>query len=257
VKTLARALLVASILALASSGETARADFGYSPTAGGVGLPSPSFTPAGIPGLIVWLQANLGASASTWTDQSGQGNTYSQATTANKLALVAGAHQNGQLPAMRGNVDGKRFMGATHWSWPTTQSGTFILVFTPSSNASTYLISNPNGGESSLIENFSGSKVEWLNGGDRYTLTTSAAAGVHVAAVSCVYDSTLLGYFDGSLSFTETATHALDSPNYIGYEAGSNGTSGDILELLVWDVALSGAQLVQVTTYEQLKWGPT
>jgi Secretion system C-terminal sorting domain len=46
-------------------------------------------SPGGLAGSVLWLKANTGAAPAAWTDNSGSGNNFSQATPANQPALGA------------------------------------------------------------------------------------------------------------------------------------------------------------------------
>src|SRR5947207_11527034 len=45
-------------------------------------------SPGGVAGSVLWLKANTGFSGSSWTDNSGLGNNFSQATFANQPTLA-------------------------------------------------------------------------------------------------------------------------------------------------------------------------
>jgi hypothetical protein len=152
---------------------------------------------------------------------------------------------------MVGNADGKRFMTCTSFAAATSQ--TILLAFSPSSLASTYLVELTSG--AGLIENFTTGLVEYYNPSDRYTLASSPSAGVHVLAVSQVNGGALIGYFDGVQSFSHTATATNKTPIAIGYTAGSNGTNGDILELLVFTSALGASSIIEASDLLLRKWG--
>lgn len=207
------------------------------------------FSPSWLAGLVTWLRADLGVTSdvngvSAWADQSGNGHNYAQATNANKPTLVASA-VNGR-PGIKGDADGKRFV--TNASAPAFGSAsTLVLVMTASSLASSYL----NGVGAALIENFSATAVEWLNGSDRFTFASSLTAGAHILTVTQTDASSLVGYLDGAQAFSHVPASALSGAairDLVGRN-GANNTDGYELEFMQFSRVLSTDELTELTSY--------
>ena len=99
-----------------------------------------AFDPKSITGLTVWLKADAGITkdgsnlVSDWTDQSGNGNNFSQSTAGNKPTYTASA-QNG-LPAI--TFDGTNDYMTTAATLTLGTYSAFVVVSRPVWAASTY-----------------------------------------------------------------------------------------------------------------------
>lgn len=192
------------------------------------------FAPTDIAGCAIWLRADAdrltlvsSTHVSAWENHSAGAATLAQATDENRPTYVA-SDVNGH-PGVRG--------GATKWldfaNAPTPTAMTLFTAFTRSSLANTYHWANSNS-LMGVIENFDGTKLEWFNGADRYTLTTSVGAGAHIATVTQVNSGALKGYFDGALAFSHTAAVTLKALAVLhNAPTHANGSNGDILELIL------------------------
>lgn len=109
----------------------------------GAGPSGPSgggFTPADVPGLVLWLDASLGTYQSTggspaladgdpvgeWQDQSGEGNDATQATGANKPTLKTGGNGLNGLPVIQ--FDGSDYFGFGDFLSALTAGEVFVVV---------------------------------------------------------------------------------------------------------------------------------
>jgi hypothetical protein len=189
----------------------------------------------------------------TWYDLSGNGNDF--IVGALSTPVVSPNTYNG-LAALSG-VDGTRGLTCGGLGDPGTSS-TLVLNFTPSSLGSTYLAAHSGGAQSSIIERFTTTLVEWFNAGgtDRKTFATAPAAGLHQVIVTQVDGVSCVGYYDGVQAFSFVPTATIKSLNEIlGYGAGSNGTDGDVAEVIQIGEALSPTQVAQLHVYSQRVWG--
>jgi hypothetical protein len=84
------------------------------------------FRPSNLPGCVLWLRADLGITVatgvSTWADQSGNGNNFTQGTGANQPGLAATGNARGTGPALTFNgttqflANGSAILGPSNFS---------------------------------------------------------------------------------------------------------------------------------------------
>ena len=190
---------------------------------------------------------------SAWADQGGGGFNYVQATAASQPAFAANKY-NGK-PAING-IDGTKSMTSAVPA-PGT-SGTFMLTCSKSSLASTYLAAHVGGAQSSFIDMFTTTLMEWFSAGgaDRATFATAPSVGLHQLIVAQVDGVSCVGYFDGAHAFNIVPTNTLSALGVLfGYNAGSSGTNGDIVECAQYTRALKPSEIAQLHAYSRSFWG--
>jgi hypothetical protein len=218
------------------------------------------FTPATL-GPKVWLRSDLGISldgsgnVSAWADQSGNGNTVSQASSGQRPAyaptggplgtpaLVWPALGNSLLLQKTGYADALLkdvFIVATPATIPGSTNG-YMIDFGVNVSA---LFSAP------------GSVVQAYNG------TLLGGPGI-VSGVPFVLEEQLTSpggvatlTVDGTASDTGSLGTATGTSLTIGnYDLGGNGFSGSICEVIVFPALLTTAQRTNVLTYLQIRYG--
>ena len=208
-----------------------------------------SRVPTDISGMIIWYRADLGvtlngSNVSALADQSASGYNASQGTAANQPLFVASGQNS--MPAIKGN-DGTDNLAVAGMVAPTSM--TLFLVMAPSSLANTYHLAGAVNGFG-IISRFTGVSAEWLNGADRYTLKTTPDAGLNIATVSQVNAGALIGYWNGAVAFTQTATVIIKAiTNVLGAVGNTNATNGDWAELIVFNRVLTTAERTNVHRY--------
>lgn len=203
--------------------------------------------------LKLWLASQLGVTGSSvtlWRDQSGTSNDFPGA--ANKPTYTAGG-QNGNA----------RLQGTSATTGlqiaPAVANGliaTFMMVASPSSSASRYLMSDV-ANNTAFITNFGGLGFEWFNGADRYTLSGAGTTGAHILTVTQngVGAAALKGYLDGTLVFTQNSTVALGNVNtLLNDSALTGGAVADLYECLIWSSVLNANDLADAHTYLKAKY---
>lgn len=205
-----------------------------------------------------WLRSDyglttVGSTVTSWADKSGNGNTFSVG------ALVAPGYTSGQYnghPGVNG-VDGTRGLANAGVANPGTSS-TFVFEMSRSTLANSYIACNSSA-FTSVIQGFTASSIEWFNSGgtDRDTLASSLSAGLHQIIITQVDGVSLIGYVDGVQAFSVvpnvSANHAIQ--NLFGYGAGTNGTNGDIVEVVMLGSNVNVSQVSALHAYAQSFWG--
>jgi len=233
---------------------------------------APAFTPTDVAGLQLWLDAAVGVTddglgnATAWADQSGNSNNASQGNGSYQPAIVTGAVNS--LPVIS-------FDGTNHYmdlpnNSVLTNGGPFSMFAVLKTREAGYY--------SSLVAFGSdGDKVAWNIQDDglgnplqnhynsawddntdvnsNTTIGTSAykqigsicAATTDDAGVHTFY---LNGAADGARTVAGTSAIASDSMKRIGGDAGTEDFYGYLAELLIYNVAISGADATSVMNYQ-------
>ncbi len=243
------------------------------------GLSGPSsifggaFIPSDIDGLILWLKADAGVfedSAKTtpatddgdvigaWADQSGNGNDATQGTTANKPTLRLNV-VNG-LPVIRFDGTNDILTIALDLGLGAIDNLAIFFVVNPVDTASSKIVlgNQANAGNRQGLVIFHNA-TENLTYETRFNAgnITSLVAGT--VDINFVLGSALLdsgtqelyrnGSLEGSGAQEDMAGH--DASLFIGINRSGGGAryEGDMAEIILYNVALSNTQQVQVETY--------
>ena len=230
---------------------------------------------------MLWLKADVGTSTTTnaapvtsWADQSGNGNTVSQATL-NLEPLYTTNLING-FPAIQfDNVTttNDKLVGADSPTLDNTAGYSFFTVSRPQSNdaaAARVLISKRNGvdvDESFMLFYYTGNKfftdIETTN--NRFNTTTAFANNANYL-IDVVYDGTLAAaarsktYIGESLNITATETSATIPDNASPLIVGSTDLAdprpygGYISEIIGYRTALNKASRIIVNNYLSAKY---
>lgn len=224
------------------------------------------FNPRLLPGLVLWLRADMGISIGTgvsaWADQSGAGNSVTQGTGANQPAFIANG-LNGK-PVVRFTAASSHFLAKA--STNLFGAGNFSILMTWKwSAAATRQVAFGN--------------TDTVNGGA--LLGTSEAAGVK-RTIGYVASGDVTGgnatttaetwsvIFSGGTSNAmrvNRATQALTGSFGLANPGASaairfgsyNGSNlfldGDIAEVVAYTRALSAAENVLIENYMATRWG--
>ncbi len=212
-------------------------------------------SPAGIPGLLTWVMADAGVVTSTgtnvaqWTDQSGNGNHWTQSTASQQPDLQTG--QLNGLPVL------------THVA--SRQDTLSVDVNFPAPATVIYVGRHVGGANSRML---SGLNNNWLlgfwGGGRRQAyhegwISPSGSPGSDTAWhmwTSVMTGSASTIYEDRNQLFSNSG--GVTGPNGLctsGHLCTSEFSNGQVAEIAVYDGALDSAQLSTVWSYLENKWG--
>jgi hypothetical protein len=204
---------------------------------------------------LLWLRSDVGIAPAggkvpSWADQSGNGHTFAQGTGANQPTYTAGVW-NGH-PDINGNGGAAKLTGT---GVTPGASGTIILVASASTVAA-YLCCDSGGSNVSILADDAGAFL-WFNGGDQKAFAPSATAGLHQLIVTQSGTTSCVGYYDGVQAFSITPVGTMNHAivDLFANTAGSNGTTGSLVEVLVTGSVVSPAQVAQLHAYSQAFWG--
>lgn len=233
------------------------------------GAAATGFSPAHLAGLQLWLRGDTDVLTDVdgvyqWSDQSGNGRHAVQATGAAKPALQA-SQQNG-LPGVYFNTDD--FLSVPHSAGlAVTDLTLFVALKHATSTANRCLLSKSNGGypESfdSYLTNESPPHANFVRGRDGdYAIVTSTATLTNGAAHILVWQDSaksvsarLNGANAGSGSTAAVTYTDGGSTLRIGRRAdGATQYDGHLLEVLLYNSALSAGNVAAVESYLNSKW---
>jgi hypothetical protein len=210
----------------------------------------------------VWLRSDLGISldgsgnVSAWADQSGNGNTVSQASSGQRPAYASTGGPLG-LPALVWPALGNSLLLQKTGYADALLKDVFIVATPatiPAAPPYGYVIDF--GGNVSVLFSYPGSVVQAYNGtflggpgivsGTPFVLEEQLTSPGGVATLTV----------DGTASDTGFLGTAVGTSLTIGnYAGGSNGFSGSICEVIVFPALLTTAQRTNVLTYLQIRYG--
>lgn len=223
---------------------------------------SSTWSPTDYANIEIWIKADLGFAANLWTDQSGNGNDFSQSTGANQPSLATSV-QNG-LPGVL--FDGTDFMSAGDVDGYSNTRGLTVYVVkkTAGAVADDIFISKYNA---------TGGAREWYIKTDRYTTQEAAGAfdpNTAVTLTPSIGTKILTGtwlpggkptaYENGALvgSSTLAVTDITDTAADLDLGAIDSGNlwmlTGHILELIIYSDDHDATERAQVLLYLNNKW---
>jgi hypothetical protein len=191
-------------------------------------------TPAAIPNLFLWLDANAGITkdvgnkVSAWADQSGALNNFAQATAANQPLWVA-AQLNG-LPIVRG--DGL----ATFMASASIAAQAALSVFCVAKNPDLvlkYLIAFGSNTKA-IVRGVTTNTWKWYNSPETEIAPDTP---VQFRAFGATVGSSTLGAWNVGASMTP-----------------SSWSNDDLAEVIVYNRALSGSEYMSVLAYLKAKY---
>jgi hypothetical protein len=231
-------------------------------------IPGVTFVPTGLPGLVLWLRADMGVTfnsntntqVSGWTDQSGKGNSVTQATSGNQPTFTSGpGGSTTTLPFIAFAKASSQFLSGGTAPAAVNNCTIFTLVkstATDGSNRTIYTIGNTTNGLS-VFQNSGGNRVVNLNGvasdADGAWTTSwelwevsSSSANVQTLSVNGV-----------SHALTSHTAIAASATQFVGSQDGTPSFpfDGDINEIIVYNRVLSAGEFTQVENYERQRAG--
>lgn len=187
------------------------------------------------------------------TDRSGNGKQATRAAAATGPTITDGGLNSQQVLTFTSGSSLKMNIA----SFAPGSANTILLVASKSAAANSYLLSGT--GNNGIISNFSSVGFEWINGADRYTLS-SAGTGSHILCVTQTDGGALSGYLDVATSIAAdwnggvaaTATVALSgtSVTRLGCAANDTAFCTSNIRLLLWyNSVLSSGNLNLLFSY--------
>lgn len=242
---------------------------------------SPAFDPKNVTGLTVWLKADAGITkdgsnlVSDWTDQSGNGNNFSQSTAGNKPVYTASAQNS--LPTIV--FDGSNDYLTTAASVTLGTYTLFAVVSRPTWAASSYgglwghnFASNGSAGRAVGVTG--GALNSWQNNeffscGNGYNLTPGPYAfgpigtmtnnSYHMISVGLGSADSFLRKDGASIvrvsnnaAVTSSSTRMSLGTWYLA--ATSDFWGGGIAEVLIYNSVLSATNITSIENYLKTKW---
>lgn len=228
------------------------------PPPGAEPAPPPPFVPSDIAGLQVWLKEDGlagvdGDPIGTWTDSSGTGHNFTQATGAQKPIKKTGI-LNGRAVA--------RFDGADD----TLEGGDLSALF--GTAATLFIVAIPAVTQYGLYQTSVGNGYwRWSGDGNGYMRvfrttrleaypTAMPSSGSHYFAIRSSASAYEM-WKDGVSSGSQAANHNAGDLHRLGI--GDNGggglVTGDVAELIIYDSALSAGDIASVHGYIAARFG--
>jgi hypothetical protein len=218
------------------------------------------FNPRTISGIALWLDAadtSYNASTGTWTDKSGNGRNFSQAT-ANNRPIVSAVTQNGRSVL---EFDGTNDQLIHSSNFLQVANCTMLAAFKRNANTFGGVIASANNADRSpgiIIENSRGAIRGFQN------LALAAVSGVDTFNITSgtVTDGTAVMFTNGTQISTLAASNTLDTSGTttaIGSyrTTQANYLNGYIGEIVVYTRVLTTAERRTVEAYLGRKWGIT
>jgi len=181
-----------------------------------------------------------------WLDLSGNNKHYGQDTSANQPTLKKNI-VNGHAVVRFATND---FLTQDPNPCPATTANTLIIVCTPSSTASTYILGGDGGeGTPAIISGFSSTAFEYYNFSSERATFASSASGFHILAITRTDDTGNFKLFYDGTEVVSTAVNTTNDWNGRSWqEIGNNGNAvgdnfynGDIAMIIKFDQNHAGA----------------
>lgn len=212
---------------------------------------SAAWTPAALPGLLLWLDASRitgksdGDSVSQWDDLSGNSNHWAQATSS-KQPTYQTNELNG-LPIVR--FDGVDDV-LTHAGLNVGSTHTVFFVFARTGTSAAPLISA--GGAGYDFFNPGGLDAYFFNS-SRAENNTGAFAALGAFSIA-VYQRQSLRKNGATVSLSGSASAGSNNRTLLGALSAANFATCDIAEVIISTHSLNAATIAQVETYLNAKY---
>ena len=210
------------------------------------------FAPTDIAGLTQWLRADLGLTISTgvsaWADQSGNGNSPIQATGGNQPTVSS---LNGKPSLLFNGSSDTMAVAGMSLSSPYT-----VFLVGQTQGTGTQIPLGFTGGAQAYIDSESSDTLQhfYLNG---QQLATSPAVPLSPFVITGVAGGAASSFRNNGVSSDGTLSTATISAMNIGSFGGADFFQGLLSELIVYNSALTAAQLSSVWVYLQNRYGIT
>jgi IPT/TIG domain len=194
--------------------------------------------------LVQWVFGGVAQSVSAWTDQTGNGNSFAQATGGRQPTLTANWNGSGRQAAT--------FTGPTEFYAgtlaATAQPVTASLVGNAASNSTQQVIMD--GAADQIYLNFGGTPNSMYVG---FFLTQAIATA---DVIQVVYNgASSAAVIDGTTHSGTIAAGSLTGPNIGALGNATNGITGNIAEYCTYNSALGATALTNDQQIKKAVWG--
>ncbi len=223
-----------------------------------------AFTPASLPGLILWLRADLGitlagAKVSAWADQSGNGADFAQGVDADRLIYTASDADFLGQPSLSGTAIAA---GLTRANFAQGLGVVTLGVYTRfSANTAPCIVHGDNAQSASIANNITGLfDANRLNGGLNTRRLSGAALNTNYSRIGVIPCSTAAAddptlYTNGVAGGTVAASTATDAVIPANTWRVGFRLEGKIAEVFAYNRALTAAEALQLHTYMLARYG--
>ncbi len=231
--------------------------------------------PGGVVGnMQIWLKANTGvvggATASQWTDQSGNGFNVTQATAGNQPSILSSRVNFNPSLQFNGSSSSLSLTGGILGTSTYTDANVFVVSRTNTVSNSSVLFETTSGAGQFNAHLPWGDRNAYWDAGNTGTNRVSANWGGTVntpyvwgmaASTSPMPSGGLQDLYRNGLRINNDLTMGTYTGNnsnlFIGSGNGTNFFNGEISEVVVYTGAITALQLQQIQSYLALKYGVT
>lgn len=217
------------------------------------------FEPDDLSGLVCWLKADTlaltdGDAVASWTDDSGNSNTPTQATAANKPTFIDNALNGKAVIRFDGN-DG--LVMPTEGNFDLATPTIFLVARRTSGSAAMGKSTTGSSGADrrKMFIGIGSSSIAYTSGNDSAGINvTATTANWNMFGVATVSNSQHSMYLNGTQT-NSTVTLSDSTTNNAAFIIGSNfsvGTepfNGDIAEIIIYNRPLAGSEVVGLQNY--------
>lgn len=225
----------------------------------GVGDSAPAFSPLDIAGCQLWIRSDLGITkdgsdrVGTWADQSGNSRDFTQGTDANKPVWQSAAY--GAHNAIR--FDGSNDQ-MTSPSFSLSQAFTALMVAKILTHTNLDGLWFGNAGTAPGLYMQSSPTITLGDSGTGSTQTRSSTGNLELTKAIFNGTSSVLAVNDGSdsaggSSFTAAITAGIALGSW-GAASGGRFGNIDVLEFILYNSSISGANLTSLKSYFNVRY---
>ena len=219
--------------------------------------PGAPFAPTDIAGLLLWLKADAlalsdGAAVSSWTDSSGNGRHFTQATGTRQPLYKSGIIGGKPVVRFDGTDDLLTHAGVSTGS--NSWTAFFVLSHSQVAPFGMILIELPSGAGLYLNSDGTMGRADFYTGASDIYGTNFVANTPHL--ITChVNAGSLQLYLDGVIDGTPSG--GVGAVNYaaMGDDGVGSILKADLADILVYNSALSTTDRTNVETYLKTKYG--
>lgn len=220
------------------------------------------FTPAELPGLTLWLRADLGVTIATgisqWSDQSGSGHHLIQAAAAAQPSLLPASGPNGTPCASFASAGAQYLAGTFGLAQPL--DGFLVFAWT-STAAQASVISAPTSGNALRVYHAAGSNTNLHLVGDAAgakDLLGSGANTNNYHYYEAIWAGATSSLRQDGVTVIAVGDAGSSAPSGVVLGAFQSGTTdfmnGGIAEVAIYSRILSAAERARVTTYLKTRY---
>lgn len=241
----------------------------FFPGPGTVHTTGGAFTPASISGLVAWYKADVGVTTSSgnvsaWADQGGNGYNLSGTPVGGQSPTVTAGGLNGlDILNWPNSTNGNLSTGAAAVTLGGTgsQASVFVVMrYTGNNNSRvvSYSVGGSDTAANAFISQFvsASTTINGFSNGVKGALTTTNNTWAQVGSIFDGTNNTLyLNNVAGTPVSSTNSFSATGGLNVGGTPSGGNQYIGDIAEIVIYNVALTGTDRSNLAAYFFARWG--